>query len=194
MARFPLFFILAFVAMVTLIGVALLPIKPKTFVAVEARNQQGRLILDGTALSQIKPEQGFPVTPAPGPRGDQIGPRLASENALVPDARYSKGARLLLGPQTIKALEGKNVTIVIEARSVATTSAQKIGFGLVTGGPIVWAQSPVGPKFAPLRFDMPVSDQTLIGLAFWAATEGQGHGIEIKSITLQPLTPTMSTP
>jgi hypothetical protein len=194
MARFPLFFVLAFFSMVALIVVALLPLKPRTFEAVEARAQQGGLIIDGQALSQIKPEKGFPVTPAPGPRGDQIGPRLASVSALKPDARYSKGARLLLGPRTISALKGKSFSIIIEARSLVATSAKETGFGLVTGGPIAWAQMAVGPTFAPLRFDIAASDQPVTGLAFWAATEGQGHGIEIKSITIQSLTPTLGTP
>jgi hypothetical protein len=194
MARFPLFFVLAFLAIVGLIGLALLPLMPKPFLAIEARDDQGTLIIDGAALSHIRPAPGFAVVPAPGPRGDQIGPRLASMSALAPDAQYSKGARLVLGPKTIAALQGKAYSVIIEARSVAKTEAVKTGFGLVSGGPIGWLEKAVSPTFSPLRFEIAASDQPLTGFAFWPAIEGQGHGIEIKSIAIQPVVTTTVTP
>ena len=187
MARFPLFFIFSFFAIVAIIAIALLPLQPRQFAAVEARMDQGTLILDGEALSNIKPARGFPVTPAPGPRGDQSGPRLASVSALAPGAKYSKGARLLLGPNTQAALSGRAFSVVITARGVANTPAQNIGFGLVRGGPISWAQTEVSKNFTALRFDVPATTQAMTGLAIWPALEGQGHGIEITSIALQPL-------
>lgn len=187
MARFPLFFIFAFFVATGMIGVAILPLAPKPPVTVEARIDQGTYIFDGDALSHIQAARGFHVTPAPGPRNDQSGPRLANTSALAPEAQYSKGARLMLGPQTIAALKGKPFSVIISARGVANSPAQQTGFGLVTGAPIGWGQTAIGTNFAPLRFDIPASDQLVTGLAFWPAIEGQGHGIEIQSIALQPL-------
>lgn len=187
MARFPLFFVFAFLAIVGLIGLALLPLKPKPFLAVEVRDDQGTLIIDGAALSQIRPAPGFAVVPPPGPRGDQIGPRLASANSLAPGAKYSKGARLLLGPKTIAALEGKAFSVIVEARSVTKTGAVRTSFGLVNDGPIEWLEKAISPTFAPLRFEIAAQDNPFTGFAFWPAVEGQGHGIEIKSIAIQPV-------
>ena len=187
MARFPLFFGLSFLVMAFMIGIALLPLQPRQFEAVEARMDKGTLIIDGAALANIRPARGFPVTPAPGPRDDQSGPRLASVNALAPGAKYSKGAHLLLGPKTLAALSGKAFRVAIMARGVANTPAQYTGFGVVTGGPIQWVQMPVTPNFGALNFEVPASNQVMTGLAIWPAIEGQGHGIEITSIALQPL-------
>ena len=187
MARFPFFFVAAFLVTVGLIGIALLPLRTRPIIAVEARVDSGALIIDGAALSNIRSARGFPVTPAPGPRGDQSGPRLASVSALAPGAQFSKGARLTLGPGTLAALLGKPFVVTITARAVANTPAQKMGFGLVSGGPIAWGQIDVSPTFSPLQFELPASTQPITGLAIWPAIEGQGHGIEIQSITLQPL-------
>jgi hypothetical protein len=187
MIRFPFFYIGAFLVTVGLIGLALWPMKPRTYEAIEARVDGEALVIDGPALSNIKPAEGFAVTPFPGPRGDQTGPRLASVSALAPGAQYSKGARLLLGPKTLAAISGKPVSVTIVARGVAKSPATKMGFGLVADGPISWGQIAVTQTFAPIRFDVPAGNQPLKGLAFWPAVEGQGHGIEITSIALQPL-------
>jgi hypothetical protein len=194
MARFPLFFVSASLVVVAMIGVAVSPLRSAPLEAVEARVDQGTFILDGQALSQIRPARGFHVTPAPGPRNDQSGPRLANDSALTPDAQNSKGARLMLGPQTIEALKGKPFSVIITARGVANSPAQKTGFGLVTGAPIGWGQIDISPTFGPLRFDIPASDQVTTGLAFWPAIEGQGHGIEIQSIALQPILTSQGMP
>ncbi len=194
MARFPLFFISTLLVMVAMIGVTLLPLKATPAFAVEARMDQGTLIVDGAALANIKPSTGFPVTNAPGPRNDQKGPRLANFSALAPDAKHSKGARLVLGPKTQAALSGKAFSVIITARGVANSPAQTLGFGLVTGGPITWGQIAVTPNFSPLRFDIPASKQPLEGVALWPAVEGQGHGIEITSIAFQPLIPPQGNP
>jgi hypothetical protein len=187
MAKFPLFFVSAILLVAGMIGIATLPLWPKPPVAVEARIDQGSYLFDGAALSHIQSARGFPVTPAPGPRGDQLGPRLANKSAMSPGAKNAKGARLMLGPKTMAALKGKSFSVIIVARGVARSPASKTGFGLVTDAPIAWAAIPIGTVFAPLRFDIPASDQSIAGLAFWPAVEGQGHGIEIRSIALQPL-------
>jgi hypothetical protein len=187
MVRFPFFFVIAILAIVGLIGVALLPLRPSPVVAVEARVDGDALILDGAALASLRGARGFPVTLAPGPRGDQSGPRLASISALAPDAQYSKGARLMLGPQTLAALKDKAFRVTITARGVATTPAQSMGFGLVAGGPVSWGQIAVTPTFSPLQFELAASDQPITGIAIWPAVEGRGHGIEIQSIAFQPI-------
>lgn len=192
MARFPVFFVTAFVVAIALIGLALWPLRPVSVGPVEARATGTGLILDVGALAQIESADGFPVTRAPGPRGDQAGPRLASSSVLAPGARYSKGARLWLGPKTQEALIGKNVRVTILARSIPNTPAQNMAFGLVTGGPVSWRQMAVGPNVSPLIFDWPHSDEPIQGLAFWPAVEGQGLGIEIMAIILQPVSKTES--
>jgi hypothetical protein len=194
MARFPFFLVAAFLTIVGLIGVALLPLKSQPIVAVEARVDNGALILDGKALSQIRAARGFPVTPAPGPRGDQVGPRLASASALAPNAEFSKGARLELGPQTLAALSGRAFVVTISARGLPNNTSENMGFGVVTGGPIAWKSNPIKPTFSAVQFEVPATAQPISGLAFWAATEGQGRGIEIQSIALQPLLQNGITP
>lgn len=194
MARFPLFFITAFLVIAAMIAVALLPLMPKPIVAVEARKDQNSFIIDGKALSHIVSARGFPVTAAPGPRGDQSGTRLATLSALAPGAKYAKGARLMLGPQTLAALSGRSFDVIITARSLANTPAANMAFGLVTGGPVNWQQMAVAPTSSAVRYTLPASSQPISGLAFWPAIEGNGHGIEITSIVLQPLSSTSGTP
>jgi hypothetical protein len=194
MARFPLFLVLAFGSIVAMIVFALSPLKPKPPAMAQARMDQGTLIFDGAALAEISPAKGFPVMPAPGPRGDQTGTRMASVSALQPNAQFSKGARLLFNPQTTNALSGKGFRVIIVARNVAKTPAQATGLGILNGAPVDWKQVPVTPLFAQLVFDIPASKTPVTGLAFWPAVEGQGHGIEVQSIALQPVTPTSGTP
>jgi hypothetical protein len=192
MARFPIFFIAAFVMAIALIGSALLPLRPLSLGPVETRATGTSLVLDGAALSHISSAEGFPVTGAPGPRGDQAGPRLASFSVLAPGAKFSKGARLLLGPATQKALIGKDLRVTIMARAIPNTPAQNMAFGLVTSGPINWRQVAVNPTISQLTLDFAKTNQPIEALAFWPAVEGQGHGIEITAILLQPLDQTES--
>lgn len=194
MARFPLFLILAFGSIVAMIAFALSPLKPRPSTMAQARLDQGTLIFDGVTLTYINSAKGFPVMPTPGPRGDQTGTRMASVNALKPDAQFSKGARLMFNAETTNALSGNGFRVIIVARGVAKTPAQATGIGILNGAPVEWKQVPVTPLFSQLVFDVPASKTPVTGLAFWPAVEGQGHGIEVQSIALQPVTSTSGTP
>jgi hypothetical protein len=185
MPRFPLFFVLSALAFITMIGIALRPLLPEKDVVVEARLEKGSLVFGQDALNKIVSANGFPVTPAPGPRSDQQGPRLSSVSAIAPGAQFSKGARLMLGPQTQAAISGRNLTILVFMRSLPNTPATKAAIGLVTEGPIEWVEGGVTPNFAAQRYVIPATTKPASALAFWPATEGQGHGVEIKSIVIQ---------
>jgi hypothetical protein len=185
MSRFPLFFVLSALAFIAMIGFALRPLLPQKDVVVEARLDKGNLVFDQGALNKIVSAEGFPVTPAPGPRADQQGPRLASVSALAPGAQFSKGARLMLGPQTQAAISGRNLTILVYMRSLANTPATKTAIGFVTEGPIDWVEGNVTSNFSAQRYVIPAATKPASALALWPATEGQGHGIEIKSIVIQ---------
>jgi hypothetical protein len=185
MSRFPLFYLLAAFAFVAMIGVALRPLMPAKNLSVEARLDKGSLVFDQNDLNKIVSANGFPVTPAPGPRADQQGPRLASVSAMAPSAEFSKGARLMLGPQTQAAISGRDLTVLVFLRSLPNTPATKTAIGLVAEGPINWVEGNVTPNFSAQRFIIPATAKPTSALALWPATEGQGHGIEIKSIVIQ---------
>jgi hypothetical protein len=185
MSRFPLFFILAALAFIAMIGVALRPLLPVKDLVVEARLDKGDLVFDRDVLNKVVSANGFPVTPAPGPRSDQQGPRLASVSAMAPGAQFSKGARLMFGPQTQAAISGRDLTVLVFMRSLPNTPATKAAIGLVTEGPIAWVEGNVTPNFSAQRYFIPAAAKPASALALWPATEGQGHGIEIKSIVIQ---------
>jgi hypothetical protein len=185
MSRFPIFFFLAALAFIAMIGFALRPLLPAGDVTVEARLDKGNLVFDRDALNKIVSVEGFPVTPAPGPRSDQQGPRLASVSAMAPSAQFSKGARLMLGPQTQAAISGRDLTVLVFMRSLPNTPATKAAIGLVAEGPIAWVEGSVTPNFSAQSYVIPATTKPASALAFWPATEGQGHGIEIKSIVIQ---------
>jgi hypothetical protein len=186
MPRFPLFLIATFVAYFGLIGLSvrtMLPVPPRS---VEARQAAGSLIFDTNSLNAIVPAMGFPVSPAPGTRGDQTGPRLASDSALAPGALYSKGARLLLGPRTQAALKDGAVTVLITARGIPKSPSTKLAIGLVRGGPIAWVQAPVPADFGQIRLDIPMGGPDVTAIALWPSVEGAGKGIEVRTIVIQP--------
>jgi hypothetical protein len=185
MSRFPLFYLLAALAFIAMIGIALRPLLPAKDLVVEARLDKGNLVFDRDGLNNIVSAKGFPVTPAPGPRADQQGPRLSSVSAMEPGAQYSKGARLMLGPLTQAAIAGRDVTVVLFMRSLPNTPASKTAIGLVTEGPIDWVEGNATPNFSAQRYVIPATTKPVLALALWPATEGQGHGIEIKSIVIE---------
>jgi hypothetical protein len=186
MKRFPFFFFLAFVVVVAMIGAALLPLAPQKAVVVEARNERGALIFDAASLNALRPATGFPVTLMPGPRGDQKGPRLASFNALDPSAKNTKGARLLIGPDTQAALGQGSFKLAIIAKGVANTPAKAMAVGLVQGGAVNWVAGEVKPTATTIQFNVQSGGQSTSALAIWPAVEGNGHGIEILSIAFIP--------
>ncbi|MEN9874420.1 MAG: hypothetical protein RL186_1317 [Pseudomonadota bacterium] len=191
MVRFPLFFLAAGAAALAMVGAALAPLIPKTLQVVEARQDKGILILDGPALAQLSGDKDFPVTPAPGPRADQDGPRLASFVALTDSTSPRAGVRLKLGPKTQAALKGRPLTLLVSVRPVEVTGAQTMAIGYVIDGAQqsaapTWARSTIGASDAPLRFDLGSPRQNVSALAIWPAVEGQGRGIELVSIALVP--------
>jgi hypothetical protein len=185
MSRFPLFLVCAFLTVIGMIALALLPLMPAKTQIVEAKSDMGTLVFDAKSLNQIVPARGFPVTASPGPRGDQNGPRLASVSALAPDAAFSKGSRLLLGAKTSASLQGQPVTILIAARGIPKSPASKMAVGIVRNGPIEWIEAQVPSNVGPVRFDVPAAPEPITAIAFWPATEGQGRGVEIQSLSLQ---------
>lgn len=187
MSRFPIFLVASFLAFFGLIGISLRGLMPTPAQAVEARQSAGALVFDTSRLNQIVSADGFPVMPAPGPRADQIGPRLASFSVLAPDARYSKGARLLFGPRTQSLLAGRPLSLVLTVRATPNSAASRLAVGIVRdGGSVTWIQGAVSPDFAPLRIDIPANAQPATALALWPSVEGNGQGVEIRTITIQP--------
>jgi hypothetical protein len=185
MARFPLFLIATFLAYFGLIGLSVRPLLPTPPRYVEARQSAASLIFDTKDLNALLPAEGFPVTPAPGARGDQTGPRLANESALAPDARFSKGARLLLGPRTLASLQGGPMSVVVTLRGIPKSASTKMAIGLVRGGPIDWVQASVPAEFGQVKLDLP-NDPSVTAIALWPSVEGGGKGIELRTIVLQP--------
>jgi hypothetical protein len=154
---------------------------------VEAKSADGAFVFDAASLSNMAPAPGFPVTPAPGPRRDQEGPRLVSISALSPNAQFSKGARLIFGPETSSTFDGKPFEVIVFARALANNPSAKIGLGVIGDGPVAWQEGPVTANFTALRFGFEASKTPPKGLAFWPSTQGEGQGIEIKSVTLRPI-------
>jgi hypothetical protein len=185
MSRFPFFLVAAFLTCLGMIGFsvrALLPVAPKS---VEARQIVGGLGFDVVRLNNIAPATGFPVTPTPGARGDQTGPRLASTNALSPDATNSKGARLALGPRTSASLEGRPISVIVALRGIPKSASTRMAVGIVGNGPVTWVEAAVPVDFAPIRIDLPPTQAPITALAIWPSTQGKGQGVEIRSITIQ---------
>jgi hypothetical protein len=189
MPRFPLFLIATFIAYFGMIGLSvrtMLPVPPRF---IEARQSAGSLIFDTNSLNSVVPATGFPVSPAPGTRGDQIGPRLASDSALAPGAIHAKGARLLLGPRTQAAMRDGVGTLIITARGIPKSAATTLAIGLVRGGPITWVRAPVPADFGQIKLNMPMGGPDVTAIALWPSVEGAGKGIEVRTIVLQPPAP-----
>lgn len=194
MARIPLFFLATGMCAVVMVGGALSPLRAKPAVVVEARLDKGRLVFDGQALNALRAAPGFPVTPAPGPRAVQDGPRLASFKPLTDAQTSSTAAQIQLEPKTGAALAGGPVTLLVQVKPVEVTPAKAMAIGLVRAraGPadkINWVQSPLSGGQETLRIALPANAEPATALAIWPSVEGQGHGIELLSIawTKQPL-------
>jgi hypothetical protein len=195
MARIPFFFGLSFLAAGAMIAIAALPALPRSTQAVDGRVSDNAIVFEGAAMTQVSASDGFPVTPPPGPRGDQEGTRLANVSALAPDAAFSKGARIILGPATRSAIEGKAISVLVFARSLPNNPSPRMALGLVGAGPIAWQEGDVSPQFSAIRFTFPATATPPTEVAFWPSTQGKGLGIEIKSMTLAPQTlPAPSNP
>lgn len=182
MKRFPFFFFVSAVAVLAMIGIALLPLMPKSATAIEAKADGAALVYGAAALNSITGAQGFPVTPAPGPRGDQSGPRLASQSALEPGAVHSKGARLLFGPKTQSVLGNGALTIRISGLTLANNPTRQMAVGIVRGGAVKWVSSQIKTGQNIVEFELPAGNTPAQALAIWPSTAGEGRGIELQSI------------
>jgi hypothetical protein len=185
MSRFPIFLISTALIGAGLIGLSVLPLLPKPAQSVEAKTQGGGFVFNATALNAIISANGFYVTPFPGPRGDQIGPRLASSRALGADTRDQQGAILRLGPTTSAALRGQPISMLVTLRGIPKSASKKIAIGLIGDGSIDWVEANVPADFSTTRIDLPPINQPVQAIAFWPSTEGQNLGVEIRSMTLQ---------
>jgi hypothetical protein len=182
MKRFPFFFFTAFLAVCAMIAIALLPLVPKSHVAIEARADGSALVFDAKALAAIVGAKDFPVTQAPGPRGDQTGPRLASFSPLEPNAPHSRGARLFFGPKTRAVLGQGPLTMRISAKPFANNPANAVAVGIVREGPVTWVQATLSPTSPIMEFNFPAGGTTPKGIAIWSSVGGQGKGFELQSI------------
>jgi hypothetical protein len=185
MSRFPLFLVSSALIGIGLIGFSVSSAWPRPARAVEAQMRAGSMVFNTETLNALMPAPGSPVTPAPGPRGDQTGPRLASGAPFGQGQNGQVGARLALGPTTQAALGTKPVTMTVTFRGIPKSASKKIAFGLVTGGPINWVEANVPTDFAAVRLDMPPTRQPVQAIAIWPSTQGQNRGVEIRSMTLQ---------
>jgi hypothetical protein len=185
MARFPLFLVSSALIGIGLVGISVLPLLPKPTLSVEAKREGGAFAFNAATLNAIIHANGFPVTQSPGPRGDQIGPRLASSRPFGPDTRDRQGATLRLGPKTGSALQGRPITIMITLRGIPKSASQKIALGLVGDGSIDWVEANVPADFGTLRINLPPINKPVQAIAFWPSTQGQNLGVEIRSMTLQ---------
>jgi DNA helicase HerA-like ATPase len=189
MSRLPLFLITAFLACVAMIGFSLRSLLPSKPQSVEARQNVGAMVFDIKSLNQFAAATGFPVTAAPGPRGDQIGPRLATTSVLAPGATNSKGARLLLGPATAAAIGDRPISVIVTMRGIPKSAASGIAIGLVGSGPVTWVRATVPADFAPVRIDLPATQQPIKALAIWPSLDGGGKGVEVRAISIQTASP-----
>jgi hypothetical protein len=182
MKRFPFFFLFSVLTVFAMIGVALFPLRPLAAVAKEAVAEGASLVFDAKALNSVQGLPGFPVTKAPGPRDDQAGPRLASFSVLGPNARHSKGARLVFGSQTRRVLADGPLTLRINLKALANNPAQAMAIGIVRGGAVDWQSARLDPTTNVLEFSIAQGSAPAQALAIWPAIEGLGHGIELQSI------------
>jgi hypothetical protein len=189
MSRFPFFLVTAFLACFGMIGFSVRSLLPVAAKSVEARQSVSAMLFDARSLNALVPANGFPVTPSPGARGDQSGPRLASTSALAPGAANSKGARLLLGPRTSSLIEERPISIILTVRGIPKSASNRMAIGLMGNGPVSWIEADVPPDFAPVRIEVPATSKPIEALAFWPSTDGNGKGIEIRSMTIQTATP-----
>jgi hypothetical protein len=182
MTRFPLFFTTSLLAILVMIGLALAPILPNKPAAIEAKAEGSALVFDAKALNRLVESKGFPVTAAPGPRGDQTGPRLATASVLGPTAINSKGARLIFGPQTRDVLGNGALRARLIIKPISNNPSNKIAVAIVRDGPVEWVQARLDPTQSVVELTFPANAKPATALAIWPAAEGQGHGIELQSI------------
>lgn len=184
MKRFPIFFLASMLLTAAMIGVSAFSAMPRNVEAVGAKRDNGALVFDAAALNQLAQSSQTPVTPAPGPRRDQSGPRLVSESPFSAQNRDEMAAKLNLNAQTASALRGKPIMVQIVARGLPNNPATKFGFGVAGSTGIVWQEGNVPSAFQAIQFVLPATTQPVTALVFWPSVSGNGLGIEIKSITI----------
>jgi hypothetical protein len=182
MIRFPFFLLTSVLAVFAMLCVALFPLRPLSALAKEADADGASLVFDAKALNAVQGFPGFPVTMAPGPRNDQTGPRLASFSVLGPNARYTKGARLVFGSETRRVLAEGPLTLRINLKALSNNPAQAIAIGIVRSEAVEWKSARLDPTTNLLEFNIAQGSAPAEALAIWPAVEGLGHGVELQSI------------
>lgn len=189
MRRLPVFFLMMTFLAVGLVGLAALPLLKTEGQPVTGRQTNLGWVVEGTELAQLRPAPGFPVMPPPGPRQDLEGVRMTATSALAPDARYSKGVRLMLSDALASHIQAGATGVRVIVRANARPPAQSMAVGLVTEGPVKWVSHPVTATFTTIEFALPNPAQKPRALAIWPGIEGNESGVEIKAIIFTQPTP-----
>lgn len=185
--RSPVFFALVTLAGFGMVALALAPLRDRPGDPVSPRAVAGGLVVSGAALNEIAPGGAdAPVSAPPGPRGDQIGPRLLSERPLDA-AKAGSAARLRFARGALAPLAGQAVVAELDARGLPAMGAAEtaLAWDMPAGAP-VWVRGRVAADYASTRFALPPPPSADATLLVWAATEGAERGIEIRAIRLAP--------
>jgi hypothetical protein len=119
---------------------------------------------------------------------------MTATSALAPDARYSKGVRLMLGDVLANHIREGATVVRLLVRANARPAADSMAIGLVTEGPVTWVERPVTSSFTTIEFVLPKPTDPPRALAIWPGVQGNQSGVEIKAIIFTKPPPAAAAP
>jgi hypothetical protein len=195
--RAPVFYTLCLLAAVAMTVLAASPVFDRPGAAVEGNQGPGQSVqFSGPSLEQIAGGADVAVTPPPGISGALTGVAVAALSPFEPAS--SKGARLLIAPETRARLAGSaqrlNVTFEPLPEPDSLPPAINAGF-VVAGAPIQWVSARVstvaGRQTVSLILARPAEPPLALALAPSIDPEGKsnGPGFQVHDLELTPVQP-----
>lgn len=163
-----------------IIAGAFFPRFTKQSTAVIGKQSGQSISLSAAEINQFIGDEYTKITPAPGPTGLQIGPRMASEQKS--DNRH--GASLYFSDGLSLKLAGKNLQITAKIMPLKVTPSNNLKLGLYYDKGVILVPSAVYKDATFIRFSFAAQNTAPKGIVIIPATEGEAHGIEVQAIKI----------
>lgn len=183
-----IFYPLAILAAVLLIGVSLQPQKwPREAGPVAAQQAEAALVYKRDAFDRpdASPEQYITVV------RDFLGGARALRIAVKPDqpapTPADRGVRVLMTPDDAARIADRPVTVEVTYTPSPVNAASGLAVSLQGDGPTAWVSQEIPPQPNTVRFELPAQTAVnAIGLRALSSNNDQAYGLEITRIRVTP--------
>ncbi len=156
---------------------------------------QGALLLEGAAFNSPDPGSGQHLRVS----RDFWGRPLSLRIAQIPEAPApyggEHGARVLLKPESARALQAGAVLVEIDYNPLPYNAATGLAVSLRGTGASEWVSQPAPPQTGTLSFDLPANPGAdALGLRALSSGTDQAYGLEITRIRISPRAPAPTAP